>query len=47
MSNCELTPHRFRIFALLFRYNISYHREAMRSAPYTQTQFINLKMKTL
>ena len=47
MSNCELTPHRFRIFALWFRDNISYHQEAMRSAPYTQTQFINLKMKTL
>lgn len=43
MSNCELTPHRFRIFALWFRDNISYHQEAMRSAPYTQTQFINLK----
>ncbi len=24
MSNCELTPHRFRIFALWFRDNISY-----------------------
>ena len=34
MSNCELTPHRFRIFALWFRDNISYHQEAMRSAPY-------------
>ena len=43
MSNCELTPHRFRIFALWFRDNISYHQEAMRSAPTTQTQFINLK----
>ena len=24
-----------------------YFQKAMRSAPYTQTQFINLKMKTL
>ena len=34
MSNCELTPRRFRIFALWFRDNISYHQEAMRSALY-------------
>lgn len=34
MSKCELTPHRFRIFALWFRDNISYHQEAIRSAPY-------------
>ena len=34
MSNCELTPHQFRIFALWFRDNISDHQEAMRSAPY-------------
>ena len=44
MSNCELTPQRFRIFALWFRDNISYHQEAMRSAPY---ELLTLKMKTL
>ena len=46
MSNCELTPHRFRIFALWFRDNISYHQEAMRSAPYKHN-LLTLKMKTL
>ena len=44
MSNCELTPHRFRIFALWFRDNISYHPKRQCAAPpTTQTQFINLK----
>lgn len=46
MSNCELTTHRFCIFALWFRDNISYHQEAMRSAPYKHN-LLTLKMKTL
>lgn len=48
MSNRELTPHRFRIFALWFRDNISYHQEAMRSAPLLHKHnLLTLKMKTL
>ena len=47
MSNCELTPHRFRIFALWLEITSHTTKRQCAAPPTTQTQFINLKMKTL